>query len=109
MKASDRIKDPEAVILPPDHVLLEVFLRKTPVVMISKQDEQETIDYIRIVKINPKEECVYEVGDIVLDIDNFMTVRWETNGRFFIKMPINNIKLVVKKENFIIDSDLITN
>lgn len=99
----NRIVDPLNVVLPDRHVLLEIFKKKSSIIITSESDlnpfREEEIDYIQVVAIGAGvTRC--EVGDIIMDLEKFQQVSWETRGRYFIKVPEENIRLAVHKENF---------
>ena len=98
MNLGDRIKDPEAIVLPPEFVLLRVHKKPTSLVTID-ENNPHNIDYIQIVRVGEK-VTNYKVGQIVIDSDTFQQVSWETKGKFYIKTLANNLKLVVDEDNF---------
>lgn len=104
----DRIVDPLKVVLPENYVLLEVFKKESSIIIPidgnSEAVPEITVDYTRIVAKGSKVD-LYDIGDIVLDIDKFQLVGWETRGRNFIKVPANNIKLAVKEDNFLVEEE----
>jgi hypothetical protein len=95
----DRIKDPEAVILLPGQVLLEAVKKSGMTIMAPDENNPLSINYIKILKKAP-DVTAYDIGDIVLDADNFQTVTFECKDRLFRKTLAMNLRLVVKASNF---------
>lgn len=103
MNLGNRIKDPEAVFLPPDFVLLKVFKKPTKILTVDETNPHN-IDYIQIVRVGDNVKH-YKVGQIVLESDSFQQVLWETNDIMYIKTLANNLKLVIEEDNLLPDID----
>lgn len=103
MNLGNRIKNPEAIVLPPDFVLLKVFKKPTKILTVDESNPHN-VDYIQIVRVGENVKN-YKVGQIVLESDSFQQVVWETNGVMYIKTLANNLKLVIEESNLLPDTD----
>ena len=97
-EVTSRIKDPEAVVLLDNWVLVEA-VKKDTKVLSADPTNPHNIDYWKIVRIEGENKDL-QVGDIVLNFDLYQQVDFECKDRMLRMLPAIHCKLVVREDNF---------
>jgi hypothetical protein len=95
---SNKMKVPEAIVLPDGWVLIEA-VKKATKILAADENNPHNIDYLKIVRV-AQDVKIYKEGDIVLDFDGFQKADYEWRDRLFRKIHSNNLLLVTNGDNF---------
>lgn len=97
----DKVINPEEIYFPKGFVLLEAIQKDKPLIItVDSEDNPYNIDYMFIRKIHEDEETKLSEMDVILEFDGFNISSFESNKRLFSVVPINNIRIAVKPENY---------